>query len=57
MKKKFIAIPIVVRGALALLFAAGPIADLLDSEREARELYEEAVRLYEERNYSLAIES
>lgn len=56
MKKKFIAIPIVVVGALALLFAAGPIADLLDPEREARELYEEAVRLYEERNYGLAIE-
>jgi len=56
MKKKFLAVPIVVFVALALLFAAGPIADLLDPEREARELYEDAVRLYEERNYGLAIE-
>jgi tetratricopeptide (TPR) repeat protein len=56
MKKKFLAVPIVVFVALALFFAAGPIADLLDPEREARELYEEAVRLYEERNYGLAIE-
>lgn len=57
MKKKLLAVPIVVVFvALALLFAAGPIADLLDPEREARALYEEAVRLYEERNYGLAIE-
>lgn len=56
MKKKFLAVPIVVLVVLALFFAAGPIADLLDPEREARALYEEAVRLYEERNYSLAIE-
>lgn len=56
MKKKLLAVPIVVFVALTLFFAAGHIADLLDPEREARELYEEAVRLYEERNYGLAIE-
>ena len=56
MKKKLLAVPIVVFVALALFFAAGPIADLLDPEREARALYEDAVRLYEERNYGLAIE-